>query len=206
MNRGGSATALRRLMTEYKALISQGSPDGMFTAGPISESDFFTWEALIMGPKDTPFEGGVFAAKLTFPSDYPLSPFKMKFEPPLFHPNVQEGKEGTYTRPCRREKHPRICYRNATLLSLQLLSVYPDGTVCISILHTPGDDPTMYEQASERWSPVQSVEKVILSVISMLAEPNLESGANIDCCKLYRDNKPEYERIVRQSVREQLGL
>jgi len=48
-------------------------------------------------------------------------------------------------------------------------TVYPDGNVCISILHAPGDDPTMYEQASERWSPVQSVEKVILSVISMLA-------------------------------------
>jgi hypothetical protein len=47
--------------------------------------------------------------------------------------------------------------------------VYPDGNVCISILHTPGDDPLMYEQASERWSPVQSVEKVLLSVISMLA-------------------------------------
>jgi hypothetical protein len=47
--------------------------------------------------------------------------------------------------------------------------VYPDGNVCISILHTPGEDPLMYEQASERWSPVQSVEKVILSVISMLA-------------------------------------
>lgn len=27
----------------------------------------------------------------------------------------------------------------------------------------------MYESASERWSPVQSVEKVLLSVISMLA-------------------------------------
>lgn len=23
--------------------------------GPVSESDFFTWEALICGPKDTPF-------------------------------------------------------------------------------------------------------------------------------------------------------
>ncbi|PIL25892.1 transporter [Ganoderma sinense ZZ0214-1] len=86
-SRGGSATALRRLMTEYKQLTSQGAPDGMFTAGPISESDFFTWEALIVGPKDTPFEGGVFPAILTFPSDYPLSPFKMKFDPPLFHPN-----------------------------------------------------------------------------------------------------------------------
>ena len=41
------------------------------SAGPISESDFLTWEALIMGPKDTPFEGGVFAAKLTFVSPLP---------------------------------------------------------------------------------------------------------------------------------------
>ncbi|KAI0309528.1 hypothetical protein OF83DRAFT_1158240, partial [Amylostereum chailletii] len=53
---------------------------------------------------------------------------------------------------------------------------------------------------------VQSVEKVLLSVISMLAEPNLESGANIDCCKLYRDNRAEYERVVRALIREQLGL
>ena len=42
--------------------------DAVSAPGPISESDFFTWEALIMGPKDTPFEGGVFAAKLTFVS------------------------------------------------------------------------------------------------------------------------------------------
>ncbi|KAJ3773130.1 ubiquitin-conjugating enzyme/RWD-like protein [Lentinula raphanica] len=180
-SRGASnATALRRLMTEYKQLTSGGSPDGMFTAGPVSESDFFTWEALICGPKDTPFFSfslpmfrthGSYISVLRQPSDYPLSPFKMKFEPPLFHPNI-----------------------------------YPDGNVCISILHTPGDDPTMYEQASERWSPVQSVEKVILSVISMLAEPNLESGANIDCCKLYRDNRQEYERLVRESIKEQLGI
>lgn len=37
-------------------------------------------------------------------------------------------------------------------------------------------------------------------------EPNLESGANIDCCKLYRDNRAEYERLVRESIKEQLGL
>lgn len=60
--------------------------------------------------------------------------------------------------------------------------VYQDGTVCISILHAPGDDPNMYESSSERWSPVQSVEKILLSVLSMLAEPNDESGANIECC------------------------
>ena len=50
-----------------------------------------------------------------------------------------------------------------------LLSVYPDGRVCISILHSPGDDPLGYETAAERWSPVQSIEKILLSVVSMLA-------------------------------------
>ena len=48
-------------------------------------------------------------------------------------------------------------------------SVYPDGRVCISILHAPGDDPMGYESSAERWSPVQSVEKILLSVVSMLA-------------------------------------
>ena len=66
-------------------------------------------------------------------------------------------------------------------------NIYPDGRVCISILHAPGDDPLGYETSSERWSPVQSVEKVLLSVMSMLAEPNCESPANVDAAKMWRD-------------------
>ncbi|RUS32107.1 LOW QUALITY PROTEIN: ubiquitin-conjugating enzyme E2 G2-like protein [Jimgerdemannia flammicorona] len=83
---------------------------------------------------------------------------------------------------------------------------YADGTVCISILHPPGDDPNMYETSSERWSPVQSVEKILLSVVSMLAEPNDESGANIDACKIWRADRKEFDRIVRQNVRKTLGV
>lgn len=54
-------------------------------------------------------------------------------------------------------------------LKLLLFLVYSDGRVCISILHAPGDDPMGYESSAERWSPVQSVEKILLSVVSMLA-------------------------------------
>ncbi|RVD80513.1 uncharacterized protein DFL_008410 [Arthrobotrys flagrans] len=85
-------------------------------------------------------------------------------------------------------------------------NVYPDGTVCISILHPPGDDPNMYESASERWSPIQSVEKVLLSVMSMLAEPNDESGANVDASKMFRDDRARYENIVRRCARKTVGL
>lgn len=41
------------------------------------------------GPQDTCFEGGVFPAVLSFPSDYPLSPPKMKFTCDMFHPNSE---------------------------------------------------------------------------------------------------------------------
>jgi ubiquitin-conjugating enzyme E2 G2 len=73
-------------------------------------------------------------------------------------------------------------------------------------LHAPGDDPLGYELSAERWSPVQSVEKILLSVVSMLAEPNDESGANVDAAIMWRENKPEFERQTRRIVRKSLGL
>lgn len=42
------------------------------------------------GPERTPFEGGVFTTRLTFPTDYPLSPPKMKFVCEMFHPNGED--------------------------------------------------------------------------------------------------------------------
>lgn len=42
--------------------------------------------------------------------------------------------------------------------------VYPDGRVCISILHPPGDDEFGYESADVRWSPVHTVEAMTVPV------------------------------------------
>ncbi|KAI8380883.1 ubiquitin-conjugating enzyme/RWD-like protein [Radiomyces spectabilis] len=81
-------------------------------------------------------------------------------------------------------------------------NVYPDGTVCISILHPPGDDKYGYEHASERWSPVHTVETILISVISMLSSPNDESPANIEAAKDYRENYPYFKKRVRRLVRE----
>lgn len=84
--------------------------------------------------------------------------------------------------------------------------VYPSGLVCISILHAPGDDPHHYEKASERWSPIQSVEKILISVMSMLAEPNDESPANIEAAKMWRERRGDFEKKVRDGVKRSLGM
>jgi ubiquitin-conjugating enzyme E2 G1 len=36
------------------------------------------------------------------------------------------------------------------------------------------------ETADERWRPILGAEAVILSVVSMLNDPNIESPANLD--------------------------
>lgn len=46
------------------------------------------WEAIIFGPDDTEWEGGVFRLKLKFPDDYPQKPPTVEFLSRIFHPNI----------------------------------------------------------------------------------------------------------------------
>ena len=73
-------------------------------------------------------------------------------------------------------------------------TVYPSGEVCISILHPPEEDKYGYESAAERWSPVQTPETILLSVISMLSGPNDESPANVEAARLWREDQKEFRR------------
>ncbi len=80
-------------------------------------------------------------------------------------------------------------------------NIYLDGRVCISILHSPGNDPfNEQEKPEERWRPVLGVEQILISVISMLNEPNAESPANIDAGVQYRKSPEEYKKKVRALV------
>jgi len=82
-------------------------------------------------------------------------------------------------------------------------NIYPNGDVCISILHAPGNDQYGYEDAGERWMPVHSVESILLSVISLLSSesPNLDSPANVDAAKEVRTDFAAYKKKVRRLVR-----
>ena len=78
-------------------------------------------------------------------------------------------------------------------------NIYKDGKVCISILHNPGVDQfNEQERADEKWRPSLGVEQILVSVISMLNDPNCDSPANIDAAVMFRNNRKEYEKKVRQ--------
>jgi ubiquitin-conjugating enzyme E2 G1 len=84
-------------------------------------------------------------------------------------------------------------------------SVYPDGKVCISILHPPGvDRHNAQESADERWRPILGIEQVLVSVMSMLADPNVDSPANVDAAKQLRESPKDFRKRVRRCVEKTL--
>ncbi|CAH0481864.1 unnamed protein product [Peronospora belbahrii] len=82
-------------------------------------------------------------------------------------------------------------------------NVYPNGVVCISILHPPGEDHlNQQETADERWRPILGVESILVSVISMLSDPNDDSPANIDAAVEWRNDKEGFKKHCRRIVRK----
>ena len=56
------------------------------------------------------------------------------------------------------------------------------------------------ETAAERWSPIQRVESVLLSIISLLDDAECSSPANVDAGVMLRKNIEEYKKLVKRDV------
>lgn len=130
---------------------------------------------MIIGPADTPFEDGTFRLVMQFEEQYPNKPPQVKFISQMFHPNV-----------------------------------YATGELCLDILQN-------------RWSPTYDVAAVLTSIqryasfgwfslldgeellqltgcFSLLNDPNTGSPANVEASNLYKDNRKEYTKRVRETV------
>ena len=76
--------ARRRLLKDFKDLQTNSGPG--ITAAP-EDDNLFSWNCVIFGPDDTPWEGGTFKLKMTFSEEYPNKPPTVVFVTKVFHPN-----------------------------------------------------------------------------------------------------------------------
>ena len=58
------------------------------SASPSSEDNLFQWQASVVGPDESPWEGGIYKLRLQFPDQYPDKPPRVRFLSEMFHPNI----------------------------------------------------------------------------------------------------------------------
>mmetsp|Transcript_9134 Transcript_9134/g.10304 ORF Transcript_9134/g.10304 Transcript_9134/m.10304 type:complete len:114 (+) Transcript_9134:19-360(+) len=80
-----ASTAFRRLMRDFKK-FEEETPEGI-NATPTAEN-LMEWEAVIIGPEETIWEGGIFKLKMVFSEEYPNKAPDVRFVNKMFHPNI----------------------------------------------------------------------------------------------------------------------
>ncbi|MXQ89057.1 hypothetical protein E5288_WYG019990 [Bos mutus] len=133
--------ALKRIQKELTDL--QRDPPAQCSAGPVGD-DLFHWQATIMGPNDSPYQGGVFFLTIHFPTDYPFKPPKVVFTTKIYHPNINSN-----------------------------------GSICLDILRS-------------QWSPALTVSKVLLSICSLLCDPNPDDPLVPEIAHTYKADREKY--------------
>ena len=138
--------AAQRISKELKNLIAD--PPSNCSAGPVGD-DIFHWQATLMGPKDSPYENGVFFLDINFPADYPYKAPRVTFSTKIYHPNINQGN------------------------------------ICLDIL-------------KNNWSASLTISKVLLSVCSLLSDPNPDDPLDSEVANMYKNNQEQFKNTARE--------
>ncbi|KAF3929750.1 hypothetical protein ABW19_dt0201577 [Dactylella cylindrospora] len=117
----------------------------------LHSDDVYDWEVMLMIPDDCKYYGGgFFKARLQFPKEYPLLPPKMKFETPIWHPNIYANGNV-----CISILHPpeedKYGYESA---AERWLPVHTPETILLSVismLSSPNDESPANIDAARQW-------------------------------------------------------
>lgn len=84
-----SGLNLKRIQSELKTIKTEIKENpNILRVDCDSDNNITKWDAVIKGPKDTPYENGIYQLSLNFPSDFPFKPPRVNFITKVYHPNV----------------------------------------------------------------------------------------------------------------------
>jgi ubiquitin-conjugating enzyme (huntingtin interacting protein 2) len=118
-----------------------------------NESSIKYMTGSLLGPKDSPYEGGIFYVDIELDEQYPFVPPKMKFITRVWHPNISSASGAICLDVLKDQWSPALTIKTA-LLSLQALLSTPepndpqDAVVAKQYL----TDKAAFDRTAKQWT------------------------------------------------------
>jgi len=167
-----SATAKKRILADLKNVSSDDmKKQGIFYS--MNESDMTKGTALIIGPADTPYEGGFYFFGLQFPPDYPFAPPAMTTLTQdgitRFNPNMY--REGKVCLSLLNTWHVGERWSGCQTLSSILLSILTSVLVNKPIQNEPGFESRTESEQSHVYSRMILHANLQTAALKMIQSP-----------------------------------
>lgn len=147
--------AVKRIKREFKEVIkSEEVAGGAIKLELVNES----WTELkgeIVGPTDTPYDGGRFILEIKVPDTYPFNPPKIRFMTKIWHPNVS-SVTGAICLDILKDQWAAALTLRTVLLSIQaLLSAgEPDDPQDAVVAKQFKENYQLFQMTARHWTNV----------------------------------------------------
>jgi ubiquitin-conjugating enzyme E2 D/E len=132
-------------------------PPANCSAGPVDDKDFFTWGAVIFGPEDSPYHGGIFRLNIRFPTEYPFKPPIVTFRTKIFHPNINTAG-GICLDILKNQWSPALSISKVLLSILSLLTdANPADPLMPDIAKLYVHKRAEYDETARQWTQLYAV-------------------------------------------------
>lgn len=150
----------------------------------------------VPGPKDTPYEGGLFVVDIDLDNQYPFVPPKMRFITKVWHPNVSSQNGAICLDILKDQWSPALTIKTA-LLSLQALlsSPQPDDPQDAVVAKQYISNHKLFEQTAKNWTETYANENAQTEKITRIVEMGFSPDAARDA--LLRAGGDEMKAVER---------
>lgn len=131
-------------------------------------------QAVIPGPKETPYEEIQFKISMEFDSQYPFQPPIAKFVTPVYHPNIDTGKKKS---------------KEMLIIWIEKNGTFSDGKICLDVLRMP---------PGGSYNPAITLESILLSIQLLLSSPNPDDPLRDDVSDEYRYNRELFNKNAKK--------
>ncbi|EPS71389.1 hypothetical protein M569_03369, partial [Genlisea aurea] len=167
----------RRIIKETQRLLSEPAPG--ISASP-SEDNMRYFNVMILGPTQSPYEGGVFKLELFLPEEYPMAAPKVRFLTKIYHPNIDKVWDIL--------NDVYITHFLSPLYVCRIHFPFQLGRICLDIL-------------KDKWSPALQIRTVLLSIQALLSAPNPDDPLSENIAKHWKSNEAEAVETARDWTR-----